>query len=273
MAILAINTAAASTSIALIEKGAKNFKILAERSWEDKNNEAEKLMPEIFGMIKKSGKSFKDIKEIFCIKGPGSFTGLRIGVTVANTMRYLLGAKLYAMDYFEYLWTRAPKSPDQSDKKFKIKRMSTKSVRQNPAKTALLIYAGKGGVYVSLSPKENFEKDVKNINIHDLAKFLKSKKVEKVFGDIIPEQKKFLGKVKFLENFTKSAKLKPGAKFKNLSEGGTKEHINENPTFGKAVAEIFEDHFSGKKTLKEVKVIKPVYIKKPGITMSKSKIF
>lgn len=249
MVILGINTAASKTSIALIEKNqsakvlavAKSstivsnptLSVLAEREWEGKNNEAEKLMPEIFGLIKNCGKNFEDLKEIFCVKGPGSFTGLRVGVTVANTMRYLLGAKLYGMDYFEYLWTRARKS-------------AAKKISKKQTKTALLIYAGSSGVYVSLSSKEDFEKNAKNVNINDLTKFLEEHKIEKVFGDITDEQKKFLGEVEFFENL-------------------------EN--FGKTMIRIFEKHFSGEKPLKEVQIIKPVYIKKPGITVSKSKIF
>lgn len=253
MAILGINTAAAKTSIALIEKtsGAKNFKVAAERSWDGKNNEAEKLMPEIFEMLKSCKKSFEDIKEIFCVKGPGSFTGLRVGVTVANTMRYLLGAKLYEMDYFEYLW-HVPQSGTLID---------SKSGSDSRTTTALLVYAGKAGVYISLSPKENFEKDVKNVNVNSLAKFLKANKIEKVFGDITDEQKKFLGKVKFSENST------------NEKAVNLKGRPNYETGFGKTVAEIFKNHSSGKKLLKEVKIIKPVYIKKPGITMSKNKIF
>jgi tRNA threonylcarbamoyl adenosine modification protein YeaZ len=238
MAILGINTASSKTSIALIEKTSDaKLTVLAERSWEGKNNEAEKLMPEVSEMIKSCGKSFEDIKEIFCVKGPGSFTGLRVGVTVANTMKYLLGAKLYGMDYFEYLWQRGglPRNGGGDD----------------PAeRDALLIFAGSSGVYASLSPKEDFEKDVKNININDLADFLKKNKIKKVFGDITDEQKKFLGSTKFSEKITKV-----------------------KTSFGNCVAQIFSNHFSGKKILKDVQIIKPVYIKKPGITMSKSKFF
>jgi tRNA threonylcarbamoyl adenosine modification protein YeaZ len=207
-----------------VEKTPKNsgkFKVLGEISWQSKNNEAEKLMPAIYKLLKKCKMDFEDITEVFCVKGPGSFTGLRIGVTVANTISYLTRAELFGMDYFEYLWLVGP---------------------DNAKRPALLIFAGKGGVYASLSPKDNPEKDVKNINIADLAKYLKSKKIKNVFGDITMEQKKFLGQAKFVPN---------------------------RKSFGKVMAEIFATNHK----LKSVKIIKPVYIKSPGITPEKSRLF
>lgn len=38
-----------------------------------------------------------DIDEIICVRGPGSFTGLRVGVTIAKTFAYFLNKKLYSV--------------------------------------------------------------------------------------------------------------------------------------------------------------------------------
>jgi tRNA threonylcarbamoyladenosine biosynthesis protein TsaB len=42
-------------------------------------------------MLKAQSKTLQDIKGIVCFKGPGSFTGLRIGLTVGNALAYGLG--------------------------------------------------------------------------------------------------------------------------------------------------------------------------------------
>ncbi|HSX48739.1 MAG TPA: tRNA (adenosine(37)-N6)-threonylcarbamoyltransferase complex dimerization subunit type 1 TsaB [Candidatus Saccharimonadales bacterium] len=48
------------------------------------------LLPFIDEILKKKKKNFKDIKEIEINTGPGSFTGLRIGVAIANTLGFVL---------------------------------------------------------------------------------------------------------------------------------------------------------------------------------------
>lgn len=48
------------------------------------------LLPLIVKILKKNKADFKDITEIKVNPGPGSFTGTRVGVAVANTMGYAL---------------------------------------------------------------------------------------------------------------------------------------------------------------------------------------
>ena len=47
---------------------------------------AEKLLAFIHEKLQESGKDFKDITEIDFNEGPGSFTGLRIGASIVNTL-------------------------------------------------------------------------------------------------------------------------------------------------------------------------------------------
>lgn len=49
------------------------------------------LLPLIEKILKKSKIAFKDLKGIEVETGPGSFTGLRVGVSVANALGYSLG--------------------------------------------------------------------------------------------------------------------------------------------------------------------------------------
>lgn len=48
------------------------------------------LLPLIDEMLKKQNIKLEDLAEIKIIEGPGSYTGLRLGAAVANTLSYLL---------------------------------------------------------------------------------------------------------------------------------------------------------------------------------------
>lgn len=56
-----------------------------------REEKSQKLLPFIDEILKKEGKSIKDITEVEVNTGPGSFTGLRVGVSVANTLGWVLG--------------------------------------------------------------------------------------------------------------------------------------------------------------------------------------
>lgn len=58
----------------------------------DKSTEraSQRLLPFIDELLKKKGKSLEDVTEIEVDTGPGSFTGLRVGVSVANTLGWAL---------------------------------------------------------------------------------------------------------------------------------------------------------------------------------------
>ena len=189
MLLLAINTASSKTSIALLERKLDKLKILSEKSWAAKNDEAEKIMPEIAKLLVKSKKTYAEIQQIIVIKGPGSFTGLRVGVTVANTISYLTKAKLFAVNTFEY-WHAVSKFP-------------------------VLVYAGSGGVYFSQSATS----PVKIIDLTELKEFLQKKKIRKVSGDITKDQKAFLENIEFSqtkESFAEVMKMLLSKKLKSV---------------------------------------------------------
>jgi tRNA threonylcarbamoyladenosine biosynthesis protein TsaB len=49
------------------------------------------LLPLIEKILKKNNLGFKDLKGIDVETGPGSFTGIRVGVSVANALGFSLG--------------------------------------------------------------------------------------------------------------------------------------------------------------------------------------
>jgi len=63
-----------------------------------RQEKAQKLLPFISEVLKKEGKKIKEIKEIEVNTGPGSFTGLRVGVSVANALGWTLGVLVNGKD-------------------------------------------------------------------------------------------------------------------------------------------------------------------------------
>lgn len=57
----------------------------------------------ISGLLANQGKKLSDLQGIVCFAGPGSFTGLRIGLTVANTLAYALEVPIVATPDPEWL--------------------------------------------------------------------------------------------------------------------------------------------------------------------------
>lgn len=58
---------------------------------ESRKLKSQMVLPLIEELLKEHGYTFRDITEIQVATGPGSFTGLRVGATVANALGYLLG--------------------------------------------------------------------------------------------------------------------------------------------------------------------------------------
>ena len=76
MKILSIDTASNLCTVAVLE----NEKCIKEIIVDDARNHSEKIMPAIEQALSESKLTLQDINLIVCDKGPGSFTGIRIGV-------------------------------------------------------------------------------------------------------------------------------------------------------------------------------------------------
>jgi len=73
---------------------------LDEKRFETSSHEekSQKLLPFIIETLNKEGKDIKDLKEIEVNTGPGSFTGLRVGVSVANALGWALSIPVNGRD-------------------------------------------------------------------------------------------------------------------------------------------------------------------------------
>lgn len=98
MTILCLETSTRACSVAL----AQNGKLLAlKESLDEKYSHAENLTVFIDDVCKQSKISLKEIDAVAISKGPGSFTGLRIGVSTAKGLCYALNKPLIAINSLE----------------------------------------------------------------------------------------------------------------------------------------------------------------------------
>jgi len=63
-----------------------------------REDKSQKLLPFIDELLRKQRMKIEDISEIEINTGPGSFTGLRVGVSVANTLGWVLGVLVNGCD-------------------------------------------------------------------------------------------------------------------------------------------------------------------------------
>jgi len=80
MKILAIDTASKACSVSVLEKDT----ILLEKTSEEERTHSTRLMPMIAELLEEANIQLEQIEGIACDRGPGSFTGVRIGIATAK---------------------------------------------------------------------------------------------------------------------------------------------------------------------------------------------
>ena len=98
--ILNLETATKNCSVSISQNGQT---ILCKEMAEAGYSHAEKLHVFIEDCIKESNISFKDLSAIAVSQGPGSYTGLRIGVSAAKGLCFALDLPLIAVDTLQVL--------------------------------------------------------------------------------------------------------------------------------------------------------------------------
>ena len=98
--ILNIETATKNCSVALAKEGKT---IVCKEIAEEGYSHAERLHVFIEEIIKEAGITLNDLSAIAVSQGPGSYTGLRIGVSAAKGLCYALDIPLIAVDTLQAL--------------------------------------------------------------------------------------------------------------------------------------------------------------------------
>ena len=85
--ILALDTATRMPTLAL---ATADGKLLGQRQWESQHRHGEQLLEQLNQLLAEIGVDRRELKGVVVGTGPGSFTGLRIGLATAKTIAYTL---------------------------------------------------------------------------------------------------------------------------------------------------------------------------------------
>lgn len=99
MKVLAIDTSNFTLGIALINGN----QVMGEYITNLKKNHSVRVMPAIETLLKDCDTLPKDLDKIVVAKGPGSYTGVRIGMTIAKTLAWTLNIPLSGVSSLETL--------------------------------------------------------------------------------------------------------------------------------------------------------------------------
>jgi tRNA threonylcarbamoyladenosine biosynthesis protein TsaB len=105
---LAIETSGRIGSVATAVTDAHQTRVLAEEQFPHGLVHAAQIIPIIDRLCRAQGWSPTEIEQLYVSAGPGSFSGLRIGITLAKTMALATGVKLVAVPTVRVLAENAP---------------------------------------------------------------------------------------------------------------------------------------------------------------------
>ena len=109
---LAIDTSSNIVSVALSHKG----EILASLTWQTTQNHTIELLPNLVCLLQRARVELSSIEAIIVSKGPGSFNGLRVGISTAKGLAFtlnipLLGINTLEAEAYAFAFTGLPLRP------------------------------------------------------------------------------------------------------------------------------------------------------------------
>ncbi len=188
--LLHLETATTACSVALSE----DSKLLALRELNSGYTHAENLVAFCAEVLKESNCTFQDLGAIAVSKGPGSYTGLRIGVSAAKGFCYALNIPLIAINTLQHMALQVTENTSYKDALF-----------------CPMIDARRMEVYCAVYGADNSEIKATSAEIiqeDSFAEILKNKQLV-FFGDGAEKCKKVLGQhphALFLDGIFPSAK-------------------------------------------------------------------
>lgn len=120
--LLAIDTSTSSMTTAVLQ----GDKLIAESKAIAERNHSIYLVPSIIELLAAAGLEVKDIQGVGVGRGPGSYTGVRIGVSVAKTMAWTLNVPLLGVSSLEAMAMGAADATQTSSVKWVVPMMDAR---------------------------------------------------------------------------------------------------------------------------------------------------
>ncbi len=99
MRLLVIDTSGPVCGAAVMDEN----RVLSEFTAQNRNTHSASLMPMVESALRAAGTELKDLDAVAAVTGPGSFTGVRIGVATAKGLAHGAGLKCIPVDALEAL--------------------------------------------------------------------------------------------------------------------------------------------------------------------------
>ena len=148
--ILAVETSSRIGSVAI----AVGEKLLAESSFAGPTRHSAELFPSICHLLDRFSKRPDQIEHVYISVGPGSFTGLRIAVTMAKIMSLANAAKIVAVDSLDVTASNViDLTPQTTSHEPRLPRAQSKGATSDE-KVAAILDAKRNQFFVAVYKKQ-----------------------------------------------------------------------------------------------------------------------
>lgn len=130
MLILTVRTDKPESEIGLYEDNKK----LAYEKWQAHRQLSQTIHKKIQYILSLQGASLQKVGGVVCFKGPGSFTGLRIGFSVANTIAYSLGVPIVSASGDDWIEDGVRRLKKGEDEKISVPNYGSEAFVSSPKK-------------------------------------------------------------------------------------------------------------------------------------------
>src|SRR4051812_49559549 len=103
--LLLLETSTGSSGFVALGAGPE---LLGTRRLDESRRHARDLAPAVSALLKEAGWKPRDISAVIVCRGPGSYTGLRVGLMSAKAFAYATGCALLGLDTFAAVALQAP---------------------------------------------------------------------------------------------------------------------------------------------------------------------